>query len=195
MDFNRMINRIRALLMQPKAEWPLIAEEPTTVADLYKNYIIWLAAIPALVGFIKGSLINYRMLGFAGMSPAGSVGIMGAVVGYLLALVLVYVMALIIDALAPTFQGQKNRVQALKTIAYALTAAWIASIANLLPWLGPLIALAGILYSIYLLYIALPHTMHCPPEKTVTYTIVIIVITFLLGLTLDAVIGARVSMP
>lgn len=194
MDFNRMINRIRALLIRPKAEWPLIAEEPTTVADLYKNYIIWLAAIPALVGFIKGSLINYRMLGFAGMPP-GSISIMGAVVGYLLALALVYVMALIIDALAPTFQGQRDRVQALKTIAYALTAAWVASIANLLPWLGPLIALAGIIYSIYLLYTGLPHTMRCPPEKTVTYTIVIIVIAFLLGLILDAVVGARAPMP
>src|SRR5699024_4945639 len=110
------------------------------------NYIIWLAAIPALIGFIKGSLIHYRMPGLAGMSPG--IGIMGAVVGYLIGLVLIYVMALIIDALAPTFQGQRNRVQALKTIAYALTAAWVASIANLLPWLGPLIALAGIIYSV-----------------------------------------------
>ena len=37
----------------------------------------------------------------------------------LLALGVSYLMMLIIDALAPSFGGEKNQVQALKSIAYA----------------------------------------------------------------------------
>lgn len=41
---------------------------------------------------------------------------------YVLALAGVYVIALIVNALTPTFGGQKDRTQALKTVAYAYTA-------------------------------------------------------------------------
>ena len=40
-----------------------------------------------------------------------------AIVQYLLAFVMVYVVALIIDALAPTFDGQKDQPSALKLAA------------------------------------------------------------------------------
>ena len=74
-------------------------------------------------------------------------------------------MALIIDALAPTFGGTQDRVQALKTIAYCYTASWIAGIAVILPFIAVLIMLAAGIYGIYLLYLGLPHTMKCPQDK------------------------------
>src|SRR3546814_11761750 len=87
------------------------------------------------------------------------------VFSYVLSLVMLYVVALIINALAPTFGGQKDQLQAVKVIGYAWTAAWVAGIAAIVPWLGWLIVLAGGIYSIYLLYLGLPPTMKCPPEK------------------------------
>ena len=71
----------------------------------------------------------------------------------------------IINALAPTFGGQKDSVQALKTAAYAATAAWVGGVAQLIPWLGWLIGLAAAVYSIYLLFLGLPHTMKAPADK------------------------------
>jgi hypothetical protein len=103
------------------------------------------------------------------------------VIGYVLSLVMVYVMALIVDALAPTFGGQKNNIQALKTVAYAYTASWIAGAGQILPGLGILVAIAGGIYSIYLLYLGLPHTMKCPPEKAAGYAAVAIIIAIVLG--------------
>jgi len=47
-DFNKLIARIKGILLTPKTEWPVIAGETTTVADLYKGYIVWLAAIPPI---------------------------------------------------------------------------------------------------------------------------------------------------
>lgn len=188
MDFNKLIARVKSILMSPKTEWPIIGAEPATVADLYKNYIIWLAAIPAVVGFIKGSLIGYSMLGITVRTPIGA-GITGMIVGYVLSLVLVYVVALIVDALAPTFGGLKSQVQAVKAIAYAYTASWIASIGMLIPWLGVLIVIAGGIYGIYLLYLGLPHTMRCPPEKSAGYTAVTVIIAIILGWIIALVVA------
>lgn len=171
MDFNRLIARAKAILTTPKTEWPVIAAESTTVAELYKNYIVILAAAPAI-----GMLLATRNL-------------TATVLQYVLVLAVTYLMALIVDALAPTFGAQKNPAQALKTVGYAYTATWIAAIFAFLPGLGTLIAVAGGVYAIYLLYLGLPHTMKCPPEKAAGYTALTIVAAILLTAILAAVLG------
>ena len=85
MDFAKLIARAQAILLSPKTEWPVIAAEQDTVANLYKNYIVVLAAIPAVAGFIKGSLIGFSMFGITVRTPIVS-GIIGMIVSYVLAL-------------------------------------------------------------------------------------------------------------
>jgi hypothetical protein len=190
LDLNKLMARAKAILLTPKTEWPVIATEPTTVADLYKGYIIPLAAIPAIFGFLKMSLIGTTVM-FAGTYRVGiGAGLTSMLLGYVLSLVMVYVMALIVDALAPTFGGQKNTIQALKTMAYAYTASWVAGVAQILPGVGMLIVIAGAIYSIYLLYLGLPHTMKCPPEKAGGYTAVAIIIAIVLGFLTAMVVGS-----
>lgn len=197
MDINKLIARAKAILLTPKTEWPVIAAEPTTVADLYKNWIVILAAIPAVAGFIKSSIIGTTFFGVTYRAGIGA-GLTGAIIGYALALVVAYVMALIIDALAPNFGGEKNPVQALKTIAYASTASWVAGVFQILPWIGTLLALAGGIYAIYLLYLGLPHTMKAPKEKAVGYTAVTVILGFVLAwissLVVGGIIGASAVM-
>jgi hypothetical protein len=177
-DFNKLIARVKGILLTPKTEWPVIAGESTTVADLYKGYIVWLAAIPPIFTFL---LLARFMPGFA---------LSRLVLQYVLTLVMVYVVGLIIDALAPTFGGTKDKVQALKTITYSITASCVAGIALILPLLGTLIALAALVYNIYLLYLGLPHTMKCPPERAGSYTAVIVIVALVAGLLIGTVVGA-----
>ena len=197
MDFNKLIARVKAILMTPQTEWPVIAAEPATVADLYKNYIVWLAAVPAVCQFIKGSFIGYGMFGVHYRTPIGA-GLTGLIVGYGLSLAMVYVVAMIVDALAPTFAGQKNQVQALKTVAYAWTASWVAGIAALIPWLGFLIILAALVYGIYLLYLGLPVTMKSPADKAGGYTavtiVIAIVLSWIIGLVVAGIVGTGALM-
>lgn len=178
-DFNKLIARAKNILLTPKTEWPVIAGEPDTVQGLYTKYIIWLAAIPAVFGFIKGSIIGYGFFGISYKTGIGT-GLMQMVLTYALTLGLVFVMALIIDALAGTFQAQKNQVQALKTAAYAYTASWVAGVALILP-LSMIILLAAGIYGIYLFYLGLPHTMKCPADKAGGYTAVSIICAIVLG--------------
>jgi hypothetical protein len=53
-----------------------------------------------------------------------------------------------------------------------------------------LIVLAGGIYSIYLLYLGLPHTMKCPPEKAAGYTAVAVIIAIVLGFVTVMVVGS-----
>ncbi|NMW23754.1 Yip1 family protein [Rhodanobacter soli] len=187
MDFGKIVERIKAILTTPRTEWPAAAAEPATVQGLYAGYIAIVAALPIIAGFIKGSLIGTGAFGITVRTPIG-MGIVGMVLHYVLALAIVYVVALIINALAPTFGGQKDMVQALKTVAYSWTASWIAGIAVIVPWLGWLIAIAGAIYAIYLLYLGLPHTMKCPPEKAGGYTAVSVIIAIVLSWIVGAIV-------
>ena len=108
----------------------------------------------------------------------------------MLSLVGVFVVALIVDALAPSFSAEKNRVQALKTVAYAYTASWVASILGIIPGLGLLAMLAGGIYGIYLLNMGLPFTMKCPPEKSIGYTAVSIIVAIIVGWVLALIVGS-----
>jgi hypothetical protein len=189
MDFSKLFARVKAILTSPASEWPVIAEEPTTTTGLYLNYILVLAAIPAVCGFIKMSFLGIHIPLMGTMHVGVGAGLKGMIVGYALTLLGVYLMALLIDALAPTFGGQQNPVQALKTVAYAYTASWVAGIGQLLPWIGILVTLAGGIYSIYLLYLGLPHTMKCPPEKSKAYTAVTILIAILISWMVAFVAG------
>ncbi|QNK02944.1 Yip1 family protein [Dyella telluris] len=192
MDFSKIFSRIKAILGSPQTEWPTIAAEPASIGGLFRGYICIVAALPVIAQFIKGSLLGYGGMGVHVHTPIG-MGVVGLVLHYVLALVVTYVVALIIDALAPTFGGTKNLVQALKTVAYAWTAGWVGGIAVIIPWIGWLVAIASLIYGIYLLYLGLPHTMHCPPEKAGGYTAVTViagvVLTWIVALVVGGIIG------
>jgi hypothetical protein len=192
MDSGKIIERVKGILTTPRTEWPMAAAEPATVNSLYTGYIAIVVALPTIAGFIKSSLIGTSMFGITVRTPIG-MGIVGMLLHYVLTLALVYVMALIVNALAPSFGGQKDMVQALKAVAYAWTAGWIAGIAVIVPWLGWLIAIAGAVYAIYLLYLGLPHTMKCPPEKAAGYTAVSIIIAIVLSWIVALIVGGVIG--
>ena len=189
-----LVERVKHILLTPRTEWEVIDAEPATTAGLYTGYILPLAAIGPIAQFIGYSLIGIRIPFGGGVyrTPIGS-GITGAIVGYVLTLIGVYVLALIIDGLAPSFDGTKNQIQALKVAAYAATAGWLAGIFALIPGLRIL----GILgfYSLYLLYLGLPVLMKAPKEKALGYTVVVIVAAVVLAVIVSMVVGRFMMMP
>ncbi|HEU5217528.1 MAG TPA: Yip1 family protein [Gemmatimonadales bacterium] len=178
-----LIERVKAILLTPQKEWHVIDGESATVASLFTGYIMPLAAIPAIAEFVRFSMIGYGVLGSTIRVPLVT-GLSGAVVRYVATLAGVYVLALIVDALAPNFGGTKSQIQALKLAAYASTASWVAGIFMLIPGLGILTILG--LYSLYLLFLGLPILMKSPEDKSLGYTVV----TILCGIVVYFVIGA-----
>jgi hypothetical protein len=179
-----LADRVKKILLAPKEEWAVIDTESATVSGLYTGYIIPLAAIGPIAQAIGGAVFGLYGGPFGGYRVPLTSAITGAVVLFVLALVAVYVIGLIIDALAPTFGGTRNPVQAFKVAAYSSTASWLAGVFALLPGLRVLQILG--LYSLYLLYLGLPVLMKAPQDKAVGYTAVVviaaIVVTMLVGM-------------
>ena len=175
--------RVKKILTDPRSEWPVIAAEPTTTEKLYSSYIVPLAAIPAIAGFI-GSII----FGYSGGIIAAFVW---AFVMFVISLIMVYVGAIVVDKLAPKFESTSDQLQALKLVAYSYTASWLAGIFAIIPVLAPL-SIVG-LYSIYLFYVGLPVMMKTPESKVVPYMVVcallIIGISIVVGLVAASVAG------
>lgn len=183
-----LIQRVQDILLKPLPTWPVIEQEQTDAASLYKNYLVFLAAIPALAGFIGLSLVGVGGFGMRIRMPF-MWGLTNLVVSYVLSLVMVFVLALIVDALAPTFKGSKSQINALKLVAYGSTAGFVGGIFSLIPSLGVLGLLAA-LYSIYLIYTGIPVLMKCPPDKAAGYTAVVIVCGIVAGLVVGAITNA-----
>jgi hypothetical protein len=188
-----LVDRVKRILLSPKTEWEVIDAEPATLAELYTRYIMPLAAIGPLA-----QLIGYSVFGisvpFIGTYrvPIGT-AITQALVTYILTLAGTYVLALIIDALAPTFNGQRSQIQSLKLAAYSLTASWVAGIFSLIPGLR-ILTLLGI-YSLYLLYLGLPVLMKTPREKAASYTAVVILAAIVLSIVIGAVASVFMRVP
>ena len=180
-----VVERAKAILLQPAQTWPVIDAEPATVQSIYKDWLVIMAAIPAVCGFIGLSLVGASVFGISYREPLVN-GLVKMLVSYGLGLAMAWVMSLIVDALAPSFGGTKNPVGALKVVAYGSTAAYVAGIFNLLPMLSMLGILVA-LYSFYLFYLGLPAVMKCPQDKAVGYTAVVVIIAIVLWVIVGSI--------
>ena len=150
----------------------------------FYSYLLILAAIPAIVGLLT-SMMYRSMLGGIGMGLA----LTSSILQYVLGLAMVFVVALIADALATSFDGQKNALQSLKLVAYAMTAGWVGSIFGIIPMLGWLIAILAAFYGIYLLYIGATVMMKVPEAKAAGYTAVVVIVAIVVGILISMLIG------
>lgn len=182
-----ILQRAKDMIVKPKETWAVIDGETATVQTLYIPYVLALAAIGPLAHLIGGQVFGYHFLAITVHPPLGA-AIASALLSYVLTLIGVYVVALVIDALAPTFGGQKNPIQALKVAVYSATAGWVAGVFAVVPALK-ILGLLG-LYSLYLLYLGLPRLMKAPEDKAVAYTVVVVVVAAILYLIIAAIVGA-----
>ena len=171
-----LIARVKGILLSPSTEWPKIAEEPSSASTIYMGYVAPLAAIGVLAGLIGYTVIGVN-LPFVGHVRTGIlIGLVRAIFEFLMAFLGVFVVAWLVDVLAPTFGGQRNSLRALKVTAYSYTPMWVAGILHIIPMLSVLAIIAG-LYGLYLLYLGLPVLMQCPKDKSVGYTVVLVICT------------------
>jgi hypothetical protein len=183
-----MIDRIKRLLLTPKEEFPRIDAEPMDARSVFITWAVPLAAIGPVCALIGGQVFGINLFLIHYRPPLIS-SIVTTVITYAAALAGIWLIAFIIDALAPTFSGVKNFNSAMKVAAFSYTAAWVAGVFQIVPALAIIGVLAG-LYSFYLLWVGLPVLMKCPPDKSVAYILVSIVCAFGVYLIIGMVVGA-----
>ncbi len=182
-----LVDRAKAILMKPKEEWPVIAAEKTEIAALYRTYVIPLAAIGPVANAIGGALIGTNLVGVGAVRVPFTNAVVGAVIAFALSLLGTYVVARVIDYLAPRYGGTRDLTGAFKVSAYSSTAQWLVGIFALIPALSGLSILG--LYGLYLLYLGLPVVMKVPAEKAMSYTVAVVVAVILVFIVIGVVSG------
>jgi hypothetical protein len=162
-----LVDRVKGILVEPRNEWVKIAAEPATVQSLYTGWIMILAAIGPIALLLALHSIQF------------------AVAQYVLSLINTFLLALIVDALAPTFGGKKDFISSLKLTAYSYTAAWLAGVFLLLGMLGYLLSFVATIYAFYTFFLGAPILGKSAADKAIPFTLVVIlcaiVIAFLAG--------------
>ena len=184
-----VVQRVKNILLQPKEEWAAIDAEPTNVAALYTQYLVPLALAGTVARFISYALIGinipflgrYRVPVFSALSSC--------LIGFIAMLAGVYLWALIINALAPTFGGRKDFLSALKLAIYSATPALLGMILSILPLLFLVQLIAGI-YGLYLLYIGFPVLMKVARDRAGAYMAATIVSGMVISLLFFTLAGA-----
>jgi hypothetical protein len=188
-----LVDRVKGIIVSPKQEWETIAGEKTSIAELYTSYILILAAIGPVAYFIGMSVVGINLPFFGTYRMPIVSALVAAVVQYGLTLASVYILAFIIDALAPTFSGEKNLNQAFKVATYTATPSWLVGIFGIIPALG-LLKILG-LYGLYLLFLGLPVLMKSPKEKAVGYTVTVIIAAIIIFILIGVITSLFISYP
>ncbi len=186
-----LVERVKNILLTPQAEWEKIDAEPADVNKIYMGYVLPLAALSAICGFIGMSVFGLNLLGTTyrvGLVP----GAVSALIQVAAGVGGVFLLAFIANALAPTFGSQQNMGQAHKLAAYGSTAGFLAGVFSIFPPLA-MLGIVG-LYSLYLLYVGLPKMMKTPEDKRIGYFLSVIVVAIIAGLILSVVLGTLRGM-
>jgi hypothetical protein len=185
-----IVERARAILLQPKAEWPRIAGETTEPAKVLTSYAIPLIAIGPIASLIGSQLFATSFMGVT-YKPSLTFAVSTAVIGFVLSIVSLFVVSFVANFLSPKFAGKDDFPSAFRLVAYAMTAAWVVGIVNLVPALGVLGLLA--LYSLYLFYLGATPMMGVPQDKSAVYTVITVVVAIIVNVVVAAVAGAIVA--
>ena len=175
-----IVQRVQSILFKPKEEWAKIKAEPATVAEIFTSYVMILAAIPAGFQFLGNVLVGRRLplVGVFRWPIGRALGY--AIVSYILWIAAVYLFALIINELAPSFSSAKNMTNALKLAVYSMTPGWVAGILYIIPGLWALGVLAS-LYGLFILYLGFDTPlMETPKKKIPGYMLLSVVVVAVL---------------
>ncbi len=191
-----VVDRAKNILITPQAEWPIVNSEKHSAATVLTSYVLPMMVIGVVATFIGLGLIG-RPSPFGGNTASVKTGLISALLYVATSVITVYIVAAVIEALAPSFASEKNWEKSFQLSAYSLTAAYVGAIFMLFPALNILVILCTI-YSVYALYTGIPVMKKTAQDKHVAYLAVVILITvvavILVGL-LQAEIIKSVNRP
>jgi hypothetical protein len=187
-----LVDRAKNIIMTPTTEWEVIKTETLSTGEMIGGYAAILALIPAVAGFIGKSLIGISLLGSSIKIPIVP-GFLWAVLTYVMSLVSLWIMAIIIDGLAPSFGATKDMNASMKVSVFSMTAAWVAGIFSIIPLLG-ILGIVG-LYSLYLLYVGMKVVKAPAADKLTAYYIITLVVAIVVYFVISMVVSAVVLGP
>ncbi len=179
-----LIARVKAVAMDPAGTWPIIAAETDQPMQVFTRFVVPLVAIGPIASFIGGQVFGYGAFGIS-YRPSFMGALGQAIASFVLSLIAVWVLAFIANVLSPRFGGKDDYPSAFRLVAYSMSVAWVVGIVGLVPALG-ILGLIG-LYSLYLFYKGAPIVMGVTAEKSVVYTVIVVVAAIIANLIIGSI--------
>ncbi len=177
-DFKFIKDRLINLIIKPQNEWKKIKDEETSINNLFLNYAIFVAAIPALAGFIGYTLIGV-FYGRISLRYPIDQALVWLIFQYIFIVGGAFLLGLIIDALATSFNSKKDMVASLKVAVYASSVSWALGLLIIIPKLRIVYSLAS-LYALYILFLGVKEIKAPSKDKEVAYFVVTIIVAIVI---------------
>lgn len=184
-DFKKTLDLVKGGLLTPAETWnSYLGENPN-----WQQTLVVLTAPLILANIVLGLLLS-RMMGT--VSPFALAGnwFAALVLGLVMACAAFAVAVFVFNFLAGVFGGKPDFSRAFAAMSLAAIPAWIAGIVGAaVPWLGPLISLAGAIVTLVFLYKILPLALGVPDSKRVLHFVVSLVLILVIDIVIATVLG------
>ena len=165
-----ILGHLKGLYTNPKQEWRTIENNHEGSSNSI-FHIIAIALIPAICAYIANAHIGWNIgVGDPLLLTANSALII-SISMYFGLIFGVFALAYLIFWMATTFDSVPTYTQAIELASYTATPLFMVGFVMLYPviWVDMLVGLAGLTYSVYLLYTGVPILMKIPEEKGFIY--------------------------
>jgi Yip1 domain len=156
------------------------------------RYGMTLLIIAYALVFVLSLIFTSGMGGFVAFSTTYVIAMV--VVELVIGIASLYFIPMILAAIAPSFGGKNDSLNALKLFVFAGTASWTGLALSKIPYLGVLIMLAGAVYAIYLFWLHVDEAMSVPADKKVGYVVVSVLVLAVIYIVIGAIGGIIANM-
>ena len=155
------------LILHPKKEWQKISQEKNDVTGLLFGYVMIMALIGPAAGYY-GTTTNGWQIGDAdAIRLTHESALTISILYYIAVVVSVMGLGFMVRWMCRTYGGNSTLEQGVALSTYVATPIFLVGIVEIFPilWLNLMIGLAGLTYSVYLLYSGVPIMMKISEDK------------------------------
>lgn len=165
-----ILNHIWGLYAHPLDEWKTIDQRHESFRFAL-SHILLIALLPCAAAYYASAHIGWSIGAREAIYLTEQSASMMAGAMYIGMIIAVFALAYLIHWMAKTFGATPTYTQSLELAAYTATPAIMSGVAALYPelWFVTMAFLAGVAYSVYLLYSGVPILMHIPEERGFIY--------------------------
>ena len=165
-----ILNHLMGLYTHPKEEWHTIEKNHEAVKSSL-SHVLLIALIPAICTYFASTAIGWNLGVSDPLFLTSNSALMMSISMYFGLIAGVFALAYLAFWMAKTFDAEPSFTQALELAAYTATPLFMVGLAALYPsiWFMMVVGLAGLSYSVYLLYTGVPIIMNIPEEKGFIY--------------------------
>jgi hypothetical protein len=181
----KTIELTRGGLTNPQATWESYLGESPTWQRTALELTVPLAGAAIVIGWLLSVLLGGFFYYGYGHGP-----VLALILALIGAGISVTVLSLVTNFFAGTFGGESNFDRAFTAVSLAIIPGWAGVAVSGIPFIGPLLQLAGTIVGLVFLYQIMPLALSVPENKRALHFIATIITVIVIQMILGLILGA-----